>query len=188
MQDADDFALDIGHAVEGIEEQAAGAFVERERHGVDGEVAAAQIFVDGGGRDDGGLARLLEALGARHADFGAGVAGQRDEEGAVVLFEGGDLGAGFFQFFLQFERIALDGEIEVADAEAADDVADRAAGEVKIHARGAGDVLDQADALELVRRQPDFHRVNVVSHSLSSGCQDLVSGAIAGAIATRGRA
>ena len=125
------------------------------------------------GRDDGRLARLLEALGARHADLGAGIAGQRDEDGPVVLFDGRDLRARFFQIFLELERIALNGEIEVADRKTADDVADGAAGQVKIHARGAGDVLHQPDALQLIRRQPDFHRVNVVSHSLSSGCQRL---------------
>ena len=93
-----------------------------------------------------------------------------------VLFDGGDFSAGLFEVFLQLEGIALDGEIEVADGKSADNVADSAAGEVEIHARGAGYVLDEADALQLVRRQPDFHRVNVVSHSLSSGCPGPVAG------------
>ena len=88
------------------------------------------------------------------------------------------LGAGFFQIFLQLEGIALDGEIEIADGKAADDVADGAAGEVKIHARGAGYVLHQVDALHLIRRQPKFHRVNVISHSLSSGRQAVVPAAV----------
>ena len=77
----------------------------------------------------------------------------------------GDFGARLLKIFLQLEGVALDGEIEVADGESADDVADGAAGKVKIHARSAGNVLNQSDAFELVRRQPDFHRVNVISHS-----------------------
>src|ERR1035437_8374749 len=187
MQNADDLGLDIGHAVEGIEEEAAGSVVQRERHGVDGEVAAAQVIVDSGGRDYGRLARLFKALGARHADFGAGVARQRNENRPHVRFDRGNFRAGFFQIFLQLESIALDGEVQIADGESADHVTDGAAREVKIHAGGAGYVLHQPDALELVRGQPDFHRVNVVSHSLSSARQTPIPGAIRSAIATRER-
>ena len=125
------------------------------------------------GNDDRRLAGFLVALGARHADFGANVAGQRDEEGVVIVFGAGDVGAGALEVLLQLEGIALDGEIEVADGESADDVADGPAGQIDVHAGGAGDVLNQGDALLLVGRQPEFHRVDVVSHSLSSGCQAL---------------
>ena len=63
------------------------------------------------------------------------------------------------------QGVALHGEIHIPDGESGNHVADGAAGEVKIHARRASNVLDQSDALELVRRQPDFHGVNVISHS-----------------------
>jgi hypothetical protein len=79
-----------------------------------------------------------------------------------------ELGARAFEILLQFERIALDGEIEVADGEAADDVADRAAGKVEGDSRRAGYFLHEVDALHLIRRQPDFHGVDVISHSYSS--------------------
>ena len=164
--------------LKGSSKQAARAIVERERHGVDGEVAAAQVFVDGGGRNDWRLAGLFVTLRPGHADFGAGVAGERNVDGAGVLFDGGNFCASFFEVLLELEGIALNGEIQVADGEAADDVTDGAAGQVEIHARGAGYILHQSDALQLVRRQPEFHRVNVISHSFSSGLQAVVLGAI----------
>ena len=42
-------ALDVADAVGGIDQQSQRGLVERERDGVDGEVAAAQIFVNGRG-------------------------------------------------------------------------------------------------------------------------------------------
>ena len=41
-------SFEIGDAVERIEQQTAGSFVQRERHGVDGEVATAQVLVNRG--------------------------------------------------------------------------------------------------------------------------------------------
>src|SRR3954462_15344841 len=165
VEDAYKLSFDIGDAIEGIEEQASRSFIERKSHGVDREIAPPQIFVNGGRHHDGRFASLLEFFGARHADFGARVAGEGEKDGADVLFDGSDSGAGFLEIFLQLEGIALNSEIEITDGESADDVADGAAGKVKVHARSAGNVLDQADAFELVRRQPDLHRVNVISHS-----------------------
>jgi len=51
---------------------------------------------------------------------------------------------------LQLERVALEGEIEVADGKAGEDVADGAAGEVDIEARCAREFLDQDDAINMV--------------------------------------
>ena len=44
-------------------------------------------------------------------------------------------------------------------------VADGAAGEINVHSGVTGDVLNEGDAFLLVRRQPEFHCVDVVSHS-----------------------
>ena len=43
-------ALDIGQAVHRVEQQPAGGAVQRERDGVAGEIAAAQIVLNGGRR------------------------------------------------------------------------------------------------------------------------------------------
>src|SRR5712675_170593 len=45
--------LNVGHAVEGVHEEAVGAVVERERHGVGGEVPAAEVVEDGRRLEDG---------------------------------------------------------------------------------------------------------------------------------------
>ena len=80
----------------------------------------------------------------------------------------GQLGAGAFEIFLQLEGISLDGEIEIADSEAADDVADCATGKIEGDSRCAGYFLHEVDAFHLIRRQPDFHGVDVISHSSSN--------------------
>ena len=108
---------------------------------------------------------------------GPGIARKRQKDGANVFLDRRNLGASLLEIFLQLERISLNREIQIADGESADDVADRAAGKVKIHTRSAGNILHEADALQLVRRQPDFHRVNVISHSLLSGQPGRVHGA-----------
>ncbi len=61
VQNADQLGFNIGDAVERIEQQSARTFIQRQRHGVDGEIAAAQIFVNGRWGDDRRLARLLDS-------------------------------------------------------------------------------------------------------------------------------
>ena len=67
---------------------------------------------------------------------------------------------------MQLGGISLHGEIEIADGKSADDVSNRAPGEVYVHARIAGDILNQGDAALLIRRQPNFHGVDVIGHVL----------------------
>ena len=66
-------------------------------------------------------------------------------------------GAGFFKVLLQLKCVALHGKVEIADNEAADNVADRAPGQVDVHFMGTGNVGHQRDCTLLVRREPGFH-------------------------------
>ena len=76
VQDAEQFGFDIGRAVEWIHQQSARARIQRQGHGIDGEIPPAQVFNEGGGGNHGRLAGFLIVLGARHADFGAHVSRQ----------------------------------------------------------------------------------------------------------------
>ena len=166
VQNTQHFGFNISRAVKGIHEQAARTRIERQGHRVDREIAALQVFDNGGWRHLRRFAGFLIALGPRHADFRPHVAWQSQQQAFQVVIVAHDGHARPFQLLLQLERIALHRKIEVANGKAADDVADRTACQVDIHAGRARNVLDQGDATLLVRRQPDFHRVNVVSHAL----------------------
>jgi hypothetical protein len=72
--------------------------------------------------------------------------------------------AGFLQRFLQLEGIALNGEIEVADGEAAGEVADGASGEENGHAGVASCITNEAKGVLLGRRKAIFEKVIVVGH------------------------
>ncbi len=67
--------------------------------------------------------------------------GKHQKERPRVFIDGGNLSAGLLQFFLQLEGIALNGKIQVADGKSADNVADRAAGEVEDSFRRRGQCL-----------------------------------------------
>ena len=128
VQNAQDLGFDVGDSVEGIEQQSPRAGIERQRHGVDGEVAAAQVLVDGGRRDGRRLARLVVDLRARHVQLGPDIARHQQVKNAQVLVHPLYADASFFQLFLELERIALDAEVDVADGKASDQIADGAAG------------------------------------------------------------
>ena len=86
-------------------------------------------------------------------------------QGLGFLADDFDLRSGALKVLLQFQGIALDREIQIADGQSGQDVTNRPARQVDIHAMGAGRFLHQTHHLQLIRCEPDFHRVNVVSHS-----------------------
>src|SRR5207244_4353290 len=159
--------FNVGRAVEWVHQQPARSGVQRQRHRIHGEIPSPQVFNNRCWSQYRRLARLLIALNPCAADLGADSAWQGDINDLEVVVGSRNHRTRPLQFLLQFKGIALDGEIQVADGEAADDVSHCTAGEVNIHPGGAGDLLNQGDALLLVRRQPELHRVYVVSHSWS---------------------
>src|SRR5262249_12315874 len=168
VQDAEDFALDIGHTVEGIGEQTAGAWIQGQRHGVDGKVTAAHVVVNGAGRDLGGLAWLVVSLRARAGYLCAHVSRQQQHDGPRGFVHRFRDGAGLFKVFLQFEGVALDRKIQVANDESANDVANRAPGQKYVHVVGTCDIGDQRQGALLIRREPGFHEIDKISHRLET--------------------
>src|SRR5277367_975585 len=86
-------------------------------------------------------------------------------DGLAIFVGTNHAGASALQFFLQLEGIALDGKVEVPNGKPAHDVANRSTAQINVHVGGAGNFLNHGDAPLLIGRQPDFHRVNVVSHA-----------------------
>ena len=133
MQHAKHFGFDIGHAVERIRKQSTGARIQRQSHGVHGKVAPAHVVINGARRNLSRLARLVIPFRARTGHFRAHVSRQQKQNGARVLVRAFDYGTGLFKILLQLKGVALDGEIQVANDESADDVAHSAAGEINVH-------------------------------------------------------
>ena len=112
----------VGHAVEGIDERrrvAVGVGEQLERHGVDGEVAAGEVGLDGVGEDDLGLAGVRRVgLGPVGGDLEhAAVALDADgaEAGALVPHRVGPAG----DDRAWSARAGVGGEVEVEAARAA---------------------------------------------------------------------
>ena len=167
MQNPQQLRLNIRHAVERIKQQPTRPLIQRQRHRVHREVAPPQIVLNAGRRNHRSLAHLFVVLGVRHANLGAHIPRQHQKQRAHFFIVAGHLRACPLEVFLQFEGIALNREVQVADREPADNVPYRPAGKVESNSRGPGYLLHQIDAFHLIRRQPDFHRVNVISHSSS---------------------
>src|SRR5262252_8970263 len=167
VDDPKQLCFNVCGPIEGIHQQTTRTRVERQRHGVDGEIASSKIFDDGRRSDDRWFPSLLVSLCARHADLSANIARQRQMQCLYVVVGESNYAAGSLEIFLQLKWIALYGEIKVTDGESADNVTYRTARQVDIHSCRPGDVLYQRNCALLIRRQPDFHRVNVISHALS---------------------
>jgi hypothetical protein len=135
------------------------AGIQRERHRVDSEVAAAQVFADGRLMDFRSTSRLIVFLGARHHDLGAHVPGQQHAHGFQIFVHPLDDGACLLQVLDHAQRVSLDGKIQVADVVSRDHVADAAADEIHVHLVSARRVRDQGHALVLLGREPRFHHV-----------------------------
>ncbi len=91
--------LDVRGTVHGVHQQPKRALVERDGHGVDGKIAATEVFLDGRGMVDR-LARLgiLGAVGADQID--ANRSGKTEVEGTGSLVFAPDMPTKFFYCFL----------------------------------------------------------------------------------------
>ena len=156
-------SFNVGEAVERIEQEAPGALVEGDGHRVGGEVAAAEVFEDGRPVEDG-LAGFGIFLTAGAGDFDADAAGEPEEEGAGGLVIAPEGAASFLERLPELESISLNCKIEVADGEAAGEIAHGATGEEEGHARVAGGVSNLAKGVLLSGRKAIFKKVDVIGH------------------------
>ena len=165
MQDAQTLGFDVSHAVERIGQQSARTGVQRERHGIYREIAAAHVVINGAGSYLGGLAGFVVFFRPGAGYLGANVAVQKQVQGARWFFNGLNDCARLFKILLQLERVPLDGKIKITDDEAAEDVADCSAGKIHIELLGASDLGYLLQCSLLVRRKPGLHKINKVGHS-----------------------
>src|SRR6185437_4766006 len=77
LEDAQEFGFNISYTIEGVGQQSARTWVERERHRIDGKVAPAHVVIDGTGSDFGRFAWLVISFRARAGDLRPHVAWQQ---------------------------------------------------------------------------------------------------------------
>src|SRR6202034_220310 len=120
----------IGNPVEGIHQKAVGAFIERNRHRIDGEIAATQIFLNGC-RVNHRLPRL-GILGFVRADqVDADGARKTEVKGAGSLILTPNLGSKLFKRLLQLECVSMDSDFDIPDGVSAGQIADSVSREKK---------------------------------------------------------
>ncbi len=151
VQNPDQPRFDISSAVERVEQQAARAIVQRERHRIESKVAAAEIFVDRGRGHQGRFAGLVEDLGAGHADLGPRALKNRVDHAEDRIDHIHD-SARFFNVVLQLQRIALNREIQVTNGEPGQNVANCPPGQIDVHAVGSGNFLHHVHRPHLLGR------------------------------------
>ena len=163
---ADFLAFEIREAVGGIEQQAARLRVERNGDRVDREIAAPQVLHDAREAVFGFRAGLFVDIVARGGNRAVGVSREDQLVVAELLALPRHSRAAFFEFAHHAYRIAFDGEIQVADRLAGDQVANGAAGEIDIQIEEPGELLHPFERGALLRREPAFQQEHVVRHEV----------------------
>src|SRR5580704_2901702 len=79
MQNSQQLRFYVGYAVERIKQQSTRSLIQRERHGVHGEIAATQILLNTGGSYDRRLADLFIGFGVSHSNFCTHVSWQNEK-------------------------------------------------------------------------------------------------------------
>src|SRR3974377_630665 len=134
--------LDVGQAIGGVEKESGRSGVERNSDSVEGEVAAAEILHDGGPADFGARTRTDVVIVARGGDAAFNFAREEQLDVTEFFVLGKNLGAAFFELAGHLGRIAFDGEVEVAQSSACDQIPDGTAREVDIEAHSGGQFLN----------------------------------------------
>ncbi len=125
-------ALDVGQTVCRIKQQAARGRVQRNSNGVEGEIAAAQVFHNGGPANLGTRAgaNIMVVAGSGNAAFAVTREEHFDVAKLFILRE--DFGAALFEFLSNPRGIALHSEIEIAQGSAGNEIADGSAGQIDV--------------------------------------------------------
>ena len=145
----------VGDAVERVHEQTIGALIERERHGVGGEVAAAQV-VENASRVIDRLTGLREFLAAGAADLDPHAARESANRVCDGVCSPQMTAPACLSFGLQFGDFALHRDVEVANRRAAGQVADGAAGQEDGHAGFACSFANRPARRSVERGKGDF--------------------------------
>ena len=156
--------LEIGEAVGGIEQQTAGGGVERKGNGVQGEIAAAQVIHNCGPAHLGTRPRAGINLLASRLNAAVHVAREDHVEVPQLFVFVHDARSALLEFARETRRIALNGEIEVADGHSRNQIANGAAGEVDVGGDLDGQLLHAHQDGALLGGEPAFQHVHVVRH------------------------
>src|SRR6202012_1399065 len=155
--------LDVGNAVERVHQQAVGALVVGDGHGVGGEVAPAQVFENAGGTGDWPAGPGIGNQEGR-ADLDTDSAGKVEVEALEDLVGSDDFAAGFLQIFLEPKGVHLNCYVKVADGDAAGEIANGTAEEEDCKSMSAGDIANAGESLPLGLGEPRFQEVDVIGH------------------------
>ncbi len=83
-----------------------------------------------------------------------------------------DFGSALFELVSDLRRIGLDGEIEIAQRSAGNQVADGSTRQIHVESKRGGEFLHAQHHRSLLRRQPAFQQKHIVWHCApsASGC------------------
>ena len=154
----------VRQAIGGIEEQAAGLRIERDGDGIDAEVAAAKIFHHAGEAIFGLGARTVIDVLTRGGNGTVHVASKNHFVVAQALAFPHHARAALLHLADHAHGVALDGEIEITDGHAGNQIADGASREIDIHVLYARKLLDALEYGALFGGEPAFQQVHVIGH------------------------
>ena len=158
--------FDVGRAVEGVHQEAEGSFIERDGHGIDCEVTAAQVLLDRSPVIHRlAWLRILHAMGAD--DIHPHRAGKTQVKVARELIFAPQLGVEFFQWFLELKGISVHRYFKFANGMATGEVANGVPGQKQDGAGVARHLSQLGEGVALIGREPVFQQVDIVGHALS---------------------